>query len=115
RATVLDGVVMRPERVSRVIPAGKHPDLLTFAITSNFQLLIAAVYAGLAARALELGAAGLHKRKSAKSGTSFAEVPEARARLAEDRKSTRLNSSHVSISYAVFCLKKKRRRPNARR
>src|SRR5438876_8461307 len=26
----------------------------------------------------------------------------------EDRKSTRLNSSHPSISYAVFCLKKKR-------
>src|SRR5699024_11722741 len=26
----------------------------------------------------------------------------------EDRKSTRLNSSHVSISYAVFCLKRKR-------
>src|SRR5699024_11458880 len=29
--------------------------------------------------------------------------------LSEDRKSTRLNSSHVSISYAVFCLKKKKR------
>src|SRR5699024_12363606 len=28
-------------------------------------------------------------------------------RLLLDRKSTRLNSSHVSISYAVFCLKKK--------
>src|SRR5699024_7656067 len=28
--------------------------------------------------------------------------------IIEDRKSTRLNSSHVSISYAVFCLKKKR-------
>src|SRR5690625_6239833 len=27
----------------------------------------------------------------------------------EDRKSTRLNSSHVAISYAVFCLKKKSR------
>src|SRR5690606_41838848 len=27
-----------------------------------------------------------------------------------DRKSTRLNSSHVKISYAVFCLKKKRKR-----
>src|SRR5207253_5633172 len=26
----------------------------------------------------------------------------------EDRKSTRLNSSHVAISYAVFCLKKKK-------
>src|SRR5574337_1783977 len=29
-----------------------------------------------------------------------------------DRKSTRLNSSHHSISYAVFCLKKKKRRRN---
>src|SRR5690625_1083591 len=30
------------------------------------------------------------------------------ALIAEDRKSTRLNSSHVAISYAVFCLKKKK-------
>src|SRR5690348_17642050 len=30
-----------------------------------------------------------------------------RPRVEEDRKSTRLNSSHPSISYAVFCLKKK--------
>src|SRR5438876_7641091 len=29
-------------------------------------------------------------------------------RVTEDRKSTRLNSSHPSISYAVFCLKKKK-------
>src|SRR3712207_7314422 len=29
-------------------------------------------------------------------------------RLARDRKSTRLNSSHANISYAVFCLKKKK-------
>src|SRR5690349_23080710 len=28
----------------------------------------------------------------------------------QDRKSTRLNSSHVEISYAVFCLKKKKRK-----
>src|SRR3712207_7586775 len=31
-----------------------------------------------------------------------------RPSLAEDRKSTRLNSSHANISYAVFCLKKKK-------
>src|SRR5256885_13089142 len=31
------------------------------------------------------------------------------APLAPDRKSTRLNSSHLVISYAVFCLKKKKR------
>src|SRR5947199_8661147 len=32
-----------------------------------------------------------------------------------DRKSTRLNSSHLGISYAVFCLQKKRRAPAGRR
>src|SRR3712207_7067609 len=31
------------------------------------------------------------------------------ARVRADRKSTRLNSSHANISYAVFCLKKKKR------
>src|SRR5690554_7272492 len=35
---------------------------------------------------------------------SVKDIDEARA---QDRKSTRLNSSHVRISYAVFCLKKK--------
>src|SRR3712207_7002160 len=35
--------------------------------------------------------------------------PEARPRaVGQDRKSTRLNSSHANISYAVFCLKKKK-------
>src|SRR3712207_9481299 len=32
---------------------------------------------------------------------------DAHGRLRQDRKSTRLNSSHANISYAVFCLKKK--------
>src|SRR5258707_9665385 len=31
----------------------------------------------------------------------------------EDRKSTRLNSSHANISYAVFCLKKKKKKKSA--
>src|SRR5699024_12150187 len=39
-------------------------------------------------------------------GGAFAQF-EAQAAGQIDRKSTRLNSSHVSISYAVFCLKKK--------
>src|SRR3712207_7853959 len=33
--------------------------------------------------------------------------------VGEDRKSTRLNSSHANISYAVFCLKKKKTGPEA--
>src|SRR5690242_20900199 len=32
----------------------------------------------------------------------------------QDRKSTRLNSSHMSISYAVFCLKKKKKKTKNR-
>src|SRR2546430_7196384 len=35
--------------------------------------------------------------------------PVSRMKLVEDRKSTRLNSSHSQISYAVFCLKKKKK------
>src|SRR2546428_6803308 len=38
-------------------------------------------------------------------------VSELRFRGPEDRKSTRLNSSHDQISYAVFCLKKKNKHP----
>src|SRR4051794_41393245 len=40
--------------------------------------------------------------------------PQPREREGEDRKSTRLNSSHPSISYAVFCLKKKKQTSNRR-
>lgn len=83
RATILDRARMRPGGVARKVPPGRVPDLLTFAITSNFQLLVGSVYAGVAWRALELAAAGLKRRTSAKSGTSFAEVPESRARIAD--------------------------------
>jgi alkylation response protein AidB-like acyl-CoA dehydrogenase len=83
RATILKDVRMRPERVARHVPPGRVPDLLTFAITSNFQLLIGSVYAGIARRALDLAAAGLQRRTSAKSGTTYADVPESRARLAD--------------------------------
>src|SRR5690625_5488310 len=47
----------------------------------------------------------------AKTEDDFAETERAKfvpkQYLEEDRKSTRLNSSHVAISYAVFCLKNK--------
>src|SRR2546429_1313489 len=48
--------------------------------------------------------AGRHRQTCARH------LAEARA-FATDRKSTRLNSSHGYISYAVFCLKKKNCRP----
>ena len=83
RATVLKNAKLEADRVVRKIAPGRTPDLLTFAITSNFQLLVASVYAGVAARALIVASEGLRARRSAKAGTSLAEVPEFRTRLAD--------------------------------
>src|SRR5687768_18075081 len=47
----------------------------------------------------------------AAAGMSSAHAPGLSGGTAQDRKSTRLNSSHGYISYAVFCLKKKRPAP----
>src|SRR5438876_4404187 len=38
----------------------------------------------------------------------------AKVEVGQDRKSTRLNSSHPSISYAVFCLKKKKKKQHTK-
>src|SRR3712207_8907393 len=52
----------------------------------------------------------------AASSTGISSPPHGRGLPAEraeaDRKSTRLNSSHANISYAVFCLKKKKHKIN---
>src|SRR3712207_8504687 len=55
------------------------------------------------------GSAGAAASRSAKlQASSIAMAPPCAALGAIDRKSTRLNSSHANISYAVFCLKKKK-------
>src|SRR5690242_2650408 len=46
----------------------------------------------------------------ANDGLTVPKKEEISGKLKEDRKSTRLNSSHMSISYAVFCLKKKKKK-----
>src|SRR2546430_5521978 len=57
-------------------------------------------------RSIERRALAVHER-------GMAEVDElGRRPEIEDRKSTRLNSSHSQISYAVFCLKKKKKKRN---
>src|SRR5689334_4399988 len=68
---------------------------------------------------ISTGGKGIGQRRSAevevvidnsdgRAATEFSELAIER-RLDRDRKSTRLNSSYSSISYAVFCLKKKNR------
>src|SRR3712207_8517359 len=57
-------------------------------------------------------AGGGARRRGALAGPPPAHLgppPPGAARPRADRKSTRLNSSHANISYAVFCLKKKKR------
>src|SRR3989475_8257966 len=66
--------------------------------------------AHLARRGRDLGAAhqGLQARREFGEGKGLGQVV-----VAADRKSTRLNSSHSQISYAVFCLKKKKNTSSA--
>src|SRR5256885_13125606 len=56
-----------------------------------------------AGRAVERGVTSHHPAQDWPAAIRDAQVVHVRA----DRKSTRLNSSHLVISYAVFCLKKK--------
>src|SRR3712207_8209976 len=58
-----------------------------------------------AARAL--GVLQARSRTPDRAGQRLDRVVLTDVALAKDRKSTRLNSSHANISYAVFCLKKK--------
>src|SRR5262245_65321464 len=71
--------------IGRNCPSGVHPVALLV-------LLPRPTRAGVVAP--HLGGVALHRRPLGLVA-------------AEDRKSTRLNSSHLGISYAVFCLKKK--------
>src|SRR5205814_6562467 len=67
---------------------------------------------------------GEQRRRRERCGTPYPAAAHAASRRGEDRfvrcaprrdrKSTRLNSSHLGISYAVFCLKKKKRHTSCR-
>src|SRR5207249_8881936 len=86
----------RPERAHALLrPSGDRADVPPPALRRAVPLLVA-LRAG--ERAPARGA------RRPRSGVA----PVQAAGAGADRKSTRLNSSHVSISYAVFCLKKKK-------
>src|SRR3989454_2958741 len=61
-----------------------------------------------AGRQLEQGRLALASRNYQLAASVLSQVTENYAGTHADRKSTRLNSSHLVISYAVFCLKKKK-------
>src|SRR5437868_11250688 len=82
---------------------GAHRDLHSFPTRRSSDLVHHAHRGGLAVQERRLD--GRHRRER---GDPLRER-HPHERVTTDRKSTRLNSSHVSISYAVFCLKKKKK------
>src|SRR5437667_1950882 len=77
--------------------SGEHPDLPSFPTRRSSDL------AAIARKINSRSMAGICLRGAEIPPPGLAAQADAR-----DRKSTRLNSSHITISYAVFCLKKKR-------
>jgi len=84
RTTKLDGAVIPDARIVRFLPVGPNADPFIFALFANFLTLIAAVYAGIADRALELAVEAVKKRTSLKNGgASYAADPDIRWRVAD--------------------------------
>jgi len=81
--TRLDGAVVAADRVVRRLDPGPSADPLIFAIFANFEILIAAVYAGIGARALELAVASARGRTSARTGLTKDRDPNTRWKIAE--------------------------------
>ncbi|WP_169077000.1 acyl-CoA dehydrogenase family protein [Microcella alkalica] len=82
--TTLERAFIADEHVSRILPVGPTPDPLLLAISANFLTLMAAVYAGLADRALELVVESAHRRTSLKNGGAPQSAdPDIRWRVAD--------------------------------
>ncbi|MDQ4501014.1 acyl-CoA dehydrogenase family protein [Sinomonas sp. ASV322] len=82
--TILEGVHAPADRIVRRLPVGPNPDLLVFGIFAVFETLLAAVYTGIAERALALGVEAAHRRTSLKNGgRPYAKDPDIRWQLAD--------------------------------
>src|SRR5205814_6383851 len=102
--------LLRPPPISTLFPyttlfrsqaVGAQQDL---ADQEGHRQAVVGLIPGLAAHFADRDAFDVHARDaSGEPGPRDVDVGEAVVGLVEDRKSTRLNSSHLGISYAVFC------------
>src|SRR5690606_41363822 len=96
----------------------RHPSSTLFPYTTLFRSEdpLAVASASLESHAAVANLRAALREKMAERGALAVRYGGAHPRMQEldtsieDRKSTRLNSSHVKISYAVFCLKKKKKK-----
>src|SRR5437667_9354775 len=90
----------------------RPPRSTLFPYTTLFRSGVDAIVEGMRWPGPDLDARLLIELAVALDKAGLQRVDDHRRRLVEalarDRKSTRLNSSHITISYAVFCLKKKK-------
>src|SRR2546430_12190177 len=93
----------------------RPPRSTLFPYTTLFRSHVDVAAAGIAALRAVAGAAGhacVHPAEGRGRAVAVGEAGDAatglRLAVRRDRKSTRLNSSHSQISYAVFCLKQKK-------
>src|SRR5690606_42135342 len=86
------------------LPISKAYKLLPMQLVGNLDLLAKYAFGKSAAKRVEL----YKKYLSVNDSHYLTWAIKNMVCWNQDRKSTRLNSSHVKISYAVFCLKKKR-------
>ena len=83
QTTVLDGAYAPAARVVRRLDPGPNPDPFIFGIFACFEILLASVYTGIGARALELAVDAAHSRRSKRTGQTLANDPDIRWRVAD--------------------------------
>ena len=82
RTTELHDALAPAHRVVRRLDPGPQPDPLVFGIFAVFEILLASVYTGIARRALDLAVEAAGSRRSKKTGTTYANDPDIRRRVA---------------------------------
>src|SRR5690606_40612106 len=112
----LDYVVVKVPRFAFEKFPGADPELTTTMKSVGEAMALGRSFSealGKALRSMETKAVGFWTKDDPEGETLESALEKLRTphdgRLYTDRKSTRLNSSHVKISYAVFCLKKKKK------
>ena len=87
RTTLLDGLHVPADRIVRVLPVGPVADPLVFGVFAAFELLVAAVYVGIAMRAVALAVERVAGR-TATDGTPRSADPDVRRAVAAMRSAT---------------------------
>src|SRR3712207_7394796 len=96
----------------------RPPRSTLFPYTTLFRSLVPRGFAMVWTKGADKQVAAIRRAREVRAVRDLGQATEIKNELAglkvRDRKSTRLNSSHANISYAVFCLKKKKIRSSTR-